>query len=339
MRNPSDPIWHSAWQEGELLMGDGVVNDKGPMAAFLLAAKAIKRSGVKLQGDLVLTMVCGEIGQEPVDEFAAPQYLSKEVGARYMVSRGVIADYAIVAEGTDFQWAWAGAGKAFFKITVYGRGMYTPLLPPRTAEAASSPNAIVRMASFVHSIEAWAARYETQHTQDTPGGRIVPKVNIGAIRGGHPARILSSPEVCSVYLDVRLALSSDVLGIKADLVRLLREAHLEGEVELFTYRLPQVAEGVEPICDAIARAHAQLGMEKPGMARTEHSSMWRDHIPMIEAGIAALTYGPGAATGGPRLAMRIDDLVRAAHAYALIAMDVCNRPRARRRNAGALSAP
>src|SRR5688572_23762160 len=40
--DPNDPLYRSAWVEDDQIFGDGVVNDKGPMAAFLIAAKAIK---------------------------------------------------------------------------------------------------------------------------------------------------------------------------------------------------------------------------------------------------------------------------------------------------------
>ena len=45
-RNCVAPVFHSAWREGERLYGHGVVNDKGPMACFMLAAKAIKKAGI-----------------------------------------------------------------------------------------------------------------------------------------------------------------------------------------------------------------------------------------------------------------------------------------------------
>ncbi|HYB42296.1 MAG TPA: M20/M25/M40 family metallo-hydrolase, partial [Candidatus Methylomirabilis sp.] len=53
-RRAADPVFHSAWREGDVLVGNGICNDKGPMATWLLAAKAIKDSGVTLPGDLVL---------------------------------------------------------------------------------------------------------------------------------------------------------------------------------------------------------------------------------------------------------------------------------------------
>src|SRR5438105_5570986 len=138
----------AAWVDGKYIMGAGIVNDKGPMAAWMIAANAIRKAGAKLRGDLVLTMVPGEIDQEPVDEFTSPQYLSKEVGARYLITRGVVADCALVAEGTNFGVAWAGAGKACFKVTVYGKTIYIPYLPPRE-DLTRSPNAIVKMAAVI----------------------------------------------------------------------------------------------------------------------------------------------------------------------------------------------
>jgi acetylornithine deacetylase/succinyl-diaminopimelate desuccinylase-like protein len=90
LRDAMSPVIHRAWKEGETLYGMGVVNDKGPMACFLCAAKAIKEAGVVPKGDLILTAVSGETEREPIDDFVSPEYLSREVGTRFMVfeSRG-----------------------------------------------------------------------------------------------------------------------------------------------------------------------------------------------------------------------------------------------------------
>ncbi len=95
-------IHHSSWREGDRVHGMGIVNDKGPMACWMAACRAIKDSGVRLRGDLVLTMVCCEIGCEPVDEFEAARLPMKERGARFAAQHGAVADYALVAEGTSF---------------------------------------------------------------------------------------------------------------------------------------------------------------------------------------------------------------------------------------------
>jgi acetylornithine deacetylase/succinyl-diaminopimelate desuccinylase-like protein len=47
-RDPTADIFHKAWIEGDQLVGEGIVNDKGPLAAFLMAAKAVKATGIPL---------------------------------------------------------------------------------------------------------------------------------------------------------------------------------------------------------------------------------------------------------------------------------------------------
>jgi len=63
--DPAAAVYHSAWREDDLLIGEGIANDKGPIAAFLMAAKAIKDSGQRLKGDLVLTcVIAGRVGSQ-----------------------------------------------------------------------------------------------------------------------------------------------------------------------------------------------------------------------------------------------------------------------------------
>ena len=200
-RDPSKDVYHRGWREGDLLIGNPVGNDKGPMTAFLIAAKAILEADARLHGSIYLTMVPGEVGQDVVDEFQGREYLSKEVGARFLLNHMPRPTFAICAEATAFKKGWVEAGKAFFKITVFGEEpYYTPFIERGKGR---SPNAIVRAAPLVERIEQWAADYEARHRYESPGGTVIPKVNIGAIRGGRPTMIIQSPEVCFIYLDVR----------------------------------------------------------------------------------------------------------------------------------------
>jgi len=54
----------SAWTEGELIFGKGVINDKAQLCAFMIAARALKRAGIKLKGDLTITGVASETGSQ-----------------------------------------------------------------------------------------------------------------------------------------------------------------------------------------------------------------------------------------------------------------------------------
>jgi acetylornithine deacetylase/succinyl-diaminopimelate desuccinylase-like protein len=84
--HPDLPQNKKTWIEGDKIFGKPVLNDRGPMAATMMAVKAIKESGVGLAGDLLLTMVVGEIGNAPIDEFQGPQYLGKGLGSRHQIA-------------------------------------------------------------------------------------------------------------------------------------------------------------------------------------------------------------------------------------------------------------
>jgi acetylornithine deacetylase/succinyl-diaminopimelate desuccinylase-like protein len=323
IRNPDADINHGAWIDGETLYGEGVVNDKGPMAAFLIAAKALKASGKTLRGDLLLSAVPGEIGYEAVDEFEAPQYLSKEVGTRYLIQHGGVADFALVAEGTDFRYAAIEAGKAFFKITVFGEDQYyTPFVPDAEVDT-KHPNAIVRAALLVPLLQQWARDYEKRSVYTCKDGTIVPKAVIGAIRGGNPYHVTRTSELCALYLDCRLTPDSDPLALRRELRELLAASAVPGTVELFLYRRSHGSGENDVLLDGLRAAHRQTIGSELEIAAPVFSSMWRDVLIFNEMGIPAITYGPPRAFRAQ--AMSVADLVRAAEVYARLAIAVCSR--------------
>jgi acetylornithine deacetylase/succinyl-diaminopimelate desuccinylase-like protein len=319
-RDPNLPQYHSGWEEGDSLVGNPIVNDKGPMSAFMIAARAIRDGGVQLAGPVYLTMVAGEIGMEPVDEFQGKRYLSKEVGARYLVSHTPRASFCVCAEGTSFRKGWIEAGKAFYKITVYGgRALYTPYLA-RPFDGPN-PNAVIRAIS--ERIEEWAHDYERRHRYESPGGTVVPRVNIGAIRAGEPSLLLQNPEVCLIYLDIRTVPGQPTEEIGAELRELLDDAGVEGLVEQFLNRPSYEARGIEPLSDALDEAHRLEFDAACEIATPPECSMWRDHNVFNEVGIPALTYGPPAVVGAGDFSVKKADLVHAARVYALTALSLC----------------
>jgi acetylornithine deacetylase/succinyl-diaminopimelate desuccinylase-like protein len=322
IRNPDAGINHGAWLEGDTLYGEGVVNDKGPMAAFLIAAKAVKAAGIPLRGDLLLSAVPGEIGYEAVDEFEAPQYLSKEVGTRYLVQHGGVADFALVAEGTDFRYAAIEAGKAFFKITVFGDDQfYTPFVPDVEVNA-KHPNAIVRAALLIPVLQQWGREYERRFLYKCKDGTIIPKVVIGAIRGGNPYHVTRTSELCALYLDCRLTPESDPLALKRELRELLKSNDMPGTVELFLYRRSYGAGDTGVLLDGLRNAHQSVIGSELEVAAPVFSSMWRDVLIFNEMGIPAITYGPPRSFR--KQAMAVTDLVRAAEVYARVAVNICS---------------
>jgi acetylornithine deacetylase/succinyl-diaminopimelate desuccinylase-like protein len=322
-RDPGNPDFHLGREEGDVLIGNPVVNDKGPMSSFMIAARAIRDAGVQLDGSVYLTMVPGEIGQEPVDEFQGKRYLSKEVGARYLVNHTPRAGFCVCAEATGFKKGWVEAGKAFYKITVYGGpALYTPYLN-RPYSAEDQPNAIMRALPLLARIEEWALEYEQRHRYEGPGGTVVPRVNVGAVRAGQPWLVLQNPELCMIYLDIRTVPGQDGGAIGHELREMLADLGLEGRVDQFLDRPGYEAKGIEPLSDALDEAHRREFDEQCAIASSPECSMWRDHNVFNEAGIPSLTYGPPGVAGAGTFAVRKEDMVRTARVYALTALAMC----------------
>jgi acetylornithine deacetylase/succinyl-diaminopimelate desuccinylase-like protein len=327
-RDPKDPLYHSAWVEGDSIHGDGVVNDKGPMAAFLVAAKAIKAAGYPMKGDLIVSAVAGEISREPIEEWQGPLYMSKDLGARFMVTHGVVADYAIVAEGTGFGIVGIEPGKAHFKVTIATDTprYYTPYLP-RPTGLADSPNAIVRASAAIAAFEEWAYDYQQRNTYKGPMGTIVPKASVNAIRSGYPFNLTSAPQIAAFYVDTRILPGANPMDVRDELRGVLRKVGIEGTVELFVYRPGFEAKGAERLIDTIKRCHAQTFSTPPAIVGDPVTSMWRDTNAFNELGIPAISYAPRAQSHATTKSFKVKDLTDAALVYARIAMDLCNQER------------
>jgi acetylornithine deacetylase/succinyl-diaminopimelate desuccinylase-like protein len=323
----SDPAQRrhiSAWREGDTLFGNGLVNDKAPMAAFMVAMATLKRQGIRLAGDVVLTAVPGEIGLEPVDEYEGVAYLGKDLGTRFAVAHGAIGDAALVAEATGNTLAWVMAGKAYFRITVRGgEPLYTPFVPME-ADPKKNPNAIIRLAPVLEALAEWGTQY-AERVFDSPGGTIVPKANVGAVRSGSPWKFTKSTEVAFLYLDVRLAPDADVPEIQRELRRMLDTTGIKCDVECILHRRGFEAEGIAPLAGAVREAHIAEHGSEPARPAPPITSMWRDTNPYNEAGIPSLTYGPTSSSGGGNIALPVDELAATARVYARSAINFCGQ--------------
>lgn len=319
LKDPHKDWYHSAWVDGDMIIGDGVINDKGPLAAFLIAAKAIRDSGIQLGGDLYLAGVCGEIGQEPVDEFQGIDYQSKDIGARYLATHGpVIPDRVIVAEATSFKLVGLEAGKLHVKVTAYGHELYTPYLSDDRYEK----NAITRMMAVIETLKGWTEDYEARSVLETPVGTCTPKVNIGAIRGGQPYRMTHTPEVCSVYVDIRIVPGASPAAILRDLKAAL-SVHPEVDVVPHLYRPAHVVDHEDLLIEACGNAHRMVTGQDIEIGSGPTASMWRDINVFNELKIPAVTVGPPRAYRDGMAGVMIEDIHQIALFYAAAALEVC----------------
>ena len=329
--DPEADIHHKAWIEGDELVGEGIVNDKGPMAAFMIAAKAIMSAGVRLKGDLLLSAVVAETSHEPSDDAPGALVETKDVGARFLATHGGVADYALIAEGTGFSIVTVEAGMAWYKLTWVSDqpGFYTPYLPDRTT-MMESPNMIVRAAVAVAALEAWAAAYQKKHTRQRPGGLVVPKAQIGAIRGGDSTALDSTPQICSIYLGAFIVPGQDPLSLRREIEEAVSAAGVPAsDVDLYLFRPGYEAKNADRIIAAVRRAHDQTFGTAPPPPNPPTCSMWRDINIFNELGIPAITYGPRSERHAFRRSFTIEALYRAACVYARTMVDICNQEKPR----------
>jgi acetylornithine deacetylase/succinyl-diaminopimelate desuccinylase-like protein len=332
--DPTADIYHKAWREGEELIGEGVVNDKGPMAAFMIAAKAIMDAGVKLKGDLLLSAVVAETSDEPSDDPPGIVVETKDLGARFLVTHGGVADYALIAEGTGFSIVGVEAGMAWYKLTWRSDqpAFYTPYLPDRTT-MQQSPNMIVRAAVAVAALEDWASKFQKTYTHQFSGGLVIPKAQVGAIRGGRSTGLSMTPQICSIYLSTFLPPNHDPLALRREIEDAVRAAGVPAsDIELYSFHPGREAKNGDRLIDALRRAHREIFATAPPPPDPATCSMWRDINVFNELGIPAITYGPRSERHSYRRSLTIDSLYRAACVYARTMIDICNQEKTSHRD-------
>jgi len=314
--------------DGDVFRGLGISNMKGGIAAFMIAAKALQASEIRLRGDLILAAVVGEISRTPIGPWQTKEFRGEGAGTRHLLTHGIQSDYAIVADGSDLNIVWTQTGVVDFKITTFGQaeaawGSRRGTHPPARL------NAIVKMTRVVDAVERWAEDFEERYIYQSPTGPIWPKVNVGAIEGGAPYRPNYFPGVCSVYVDVRIPPQLRPVAVQQELDQVLAATGLEYELEAYKSLLGHVGQGVEPLVDAVGQAYEHLYHEPVKPEPPKRASIWTDTNIYNEMGIPAVKIGPRGRRIGPRAEeLAIDEMERAAQLYALVALDVCSRPRA-----------
>lgn len=313
-----------AWTEGELIFGRGVINDKAQLCAFMIAARAIKRASIRLRGDLTITAVAFETGAPSIDEHQGVNYPGEGFGTKWVVDRGVTADYALVGETSGFGIVRAECGAVWLKVRVKGKEVYTPRFE-RGASIQENPNAFAKAAHVILALEEWAVRYQQKEKLEFEGGAIVPKAQIMNIRGNN--EISQASPFCDIYMDIRLVPGKKPEAVKKDVERAVRALGIECEVSAFQYSRGHIAENAEALISALTDAHRYVFGTEPPLPPSAEVSMWRDLNVFNEVGIPSVCYGPPRQrdpfSGAGNRAMKISDLVAATKVYALTALLVC----------------
>lgn len=129
----SVPPFEAVVRQGRIY-GRGACDMKGGVAAAMIAAKALKDSGVKLRGDLVLQFAMGEE--------------TGEAGTKSLLEEGFGGDWGIVLEPSDLKIMTAEKGLAWYHFTVEGK-------PTHGSRPHQGINAIDKAAKLISALQEY----------------------------------------------------------------------------------------------------------------------------------------------------------------------------------------
>lgn len=317
-RDPWTPV-----VEGDRLYGHGVQNMKGGLASIIMAAEAVRTSGIRLKGDLVVACVVGETqGGE---------------GTNYLMASGFRTDMAVVAE------PFGASNLVTVHSGIVHMAVHTYGVTGHVRQLEGTVNAVVKMTAIINALQKIEFRYQPR--EDLPD---LPKLNVGSVIGGlgedyilvEPPYI---PDLCTIIVDVHFLPGQTVDGIVADIRRVLdpllpEDPELSYEIEIpppdfFKGRrrlvmdpldVPQDAE----IVQAVARSHQDVTGRRPQAIGTvlPYSYTANDTCHLWNAGIPCLLYGPAVIRGSggeDDSCVIISEMVQCTKVLALTALDVC----------------
>jgi acetylornithine deacetylase/succinyl-diaminopimelate desuccinylase-like protein len=312
---------------GDKVQGLGISNMKGGVAAFMVAGKALKKSGIKLKGDVILAAVVGEISRTPIGPWQTKEYRGEGAGTRHLLTHGLHSDYAVVADGSDLNIVWTQTGVVQVKIATFGKAE-AAWGTKRSAFPMEKMNAIVKMTKIIAAVEKWAEEFEEKYVYNSPTGPLYPKVNIGGIEGGAPYRPNYFPGVCAIYVDVRMPPQVRPVTIQYEMEQVLTKLGLEYEMDVYKSLLGHEGKNVEPLVQSAEEVYQHLFNEKIKPEAPDRASIWTDTNIYNELGIPAIKIGPrGRRISARNEEIEIDVMVKAAQIYALMALDICSRTR------------
>jgi formylaminopyrimidine deformylase len=279
-----DPF--NATRHGDLLFARGTSDTRGNLAASLLAVQALVEAGVTLDGTLIC---CYTVDEER----------NGTEGSIYMLQQvGLTADYEITAEPTawgDASGDWgmnlsvANSGHCLIEISVDGAKSH--IWRPDI-----SVNAIVEAGKLLPKLQAMAFT----HVPAEFMGHTPPCCSVVRIRGGLPGEMQFSPDACTITLAVvGIVPGMTLASVISDIEQTARDAC--AGVNTIGFSVRQVpgslfVNATEPVpidqepCTSLRAVYRRLMGREPGVNR---KNAFNDTIRFREAGINAVTFGPG----------------------------------------------
>ena len=322
----------TSWQDGEWIYGMGAYNMKSGLAALVHAAEAIAKSGVRLAGDLIIAGVVGETSQTETRRHRGRRYRGTGVGARFLVTNGVMADAAVIAEPTMGRVNIDSGGFLLFEVTTIGNPGST-FARGAGADPKEATDAIEAALRLRTEILAWSETYIAAHPYN--GDRAL-NVTLLGIDGGHPFHPSKVPAFCHSYWDVKLMPGQRQIDVEVEFKNMVRQAcerlGIRYEIAVLQNTPGAQVHVDEPIVRATADRHQSVTGHEPQFVWEGYHA---DTTALTRFGIPTICYGPGGRMrdGGSGYYAKegemcfIPDLLTGSEVFVALADDFCNRSR------------
>lgn len=296
--------------DGGRLFGRGACDMKAGLIASLAAVRAIRSSGVRLGGDVVLASVQGEE--------------DGGLGTFALLQRGWRADACVIAEPTELAVIPANSGALTFRLRVRGQATH----------AARRTDGVSAIEKFWPVWRALGDLERRRHDVVDPLAARWPlahPLSIGTLHAGD--WVSSVPDL--LVAEGRLGVA---IGESTEEARRQFEAAVagvsEGDPWLRDHPVEvewwggQFASGRIPAgSDLVARVQAAHGVSSGGASTDVYAAPYGSDLRLLTGlgGIPTVQYGPGDArlAHGPQESVPIDQVVTTARTLALLALDVC----------------
>lgn len=290
------------------IYGRGATDSKGRLAAYIGAVIALKKSGARLSGDLIIAATCDE-------------ETGGELGAGFLTRTGLLkGDFALV-EGYSQEIIRAMAGMTQLRIVSNGK-------PAHAGFKWNGINAIEKMAKVISGLES--LQKDLQKEPSSIHGMKYTTINVGVIKGGTKSNVV--PGSCEIEVDIRIIPEQSIEEIISRINRMIQKLQEDDqEMNIFCVEtnqaktVPTIMEENHPLIATLQEASKEInGKVLPVIGVMGQSdSRW-----FIQNGIPAINYGPGTANNrihGYDECMNIEDLMNTVKVISLFCKRVvCN---------------
>jgi len=279
--------------------GRGSLDMKGSLAAMIMAAEAIVRSGVRLKGDVVFAFVADE-------EYAS-------IGTDALVQE-YSADAAIVCEPTDLEIGIAHKGFAWTKVEVRGKAAHG-------SRPSEGIDAIVKAGKVLCEVDNLAQNVLTRKKHPLLGS---PSIHASLIKGG--TEMSTYPGYCRIDLERRTIPGEDYQTVADEMKCLIdniasKDEQFKAHCEVVFHRPPLEVSESAVIVKSLEKAYSSVAKKEPKHAGL---SFWTDAAILAEAGTPTVIFGPRGE--GPHAAVEyvdFDSVVVTAEILARMIMEFC----------------